>query len=256
MARQKPMIGEDPKKAAERRHVAAFFAARPDLALEDLVPNEAPDFLGRWGARRVGLEVTRLPVPSRPSMPVAEEQDSLRQRVVEAARAQHQAAGGLPLHVQVIFSHHGGLTKRRVPDLAARLAHWLVSESRSLAPWERVPFDYARHWKALPEIAALGAIRVPAEDYGHWYPARGGYMRPADEAEIASVVRAKEARLPSYAARCDETWLLIVLQVIGNDVVVELPAQPVVFTLSSSFSRIFCLDLFGGPRSVEIPVTP
>jgi hypothetical protein len=116
-------------------------------------------------------------------------------------------------------------------------------------------FDCVHYYEALPEIAALGATRVPTEEDGVWYPARGGWMRPANEAEILSVVSTKESRLPSYGARCDESWLLIVLPVGGNNVVVELPTQPVAFTLSSGFGRIFCLDLFG-PRSVEIPVAP
>jgi hypothetical protein len=239
-------------KEKELRFLEAFRDARPDLGLESPQLGEAPDFVFGSPPEVVGLEVTQFSPETRAGRLPAEEQDSLRQRVMDLARAQYRAAGGLPLHVQAIFSEHRRLTKARAPELASELVLLLTVRSRKILIYERAEFSYQLDGSALPELAALSAVRVPTEEHGVWYAARGGWVRHATESDLVRTIVAKEKLVSQYRQRCDKLWLLIAFVAQGNDVMVRIPAEPITYSVITGFDRIFCLETFG-PRVVEIP---
>jgi hypothetical protein len=238
------------KKEIETLYLDAFLGSRPDLRLGSRVDSETPDFLYTTDNGILGIEITRFSPPVSVGKRPAEEQDSLRQRVMNLARSSYRTRGGAPVHVQAVFNERRSLSKARVSKLAVDVASQLLNSGANAGLSETF---HVRDSVVLPELASLGATRVPTEQHGVWYGARGGWVRQADEVDIARTVAKKEMRIPACRQQCDVVWLLIVFLPHGNDILIKLPDEPILFAAKTKFSRVFCFDTFG-PRSVEIPV--
>lgn len=242
-----------PSKAAETSYLESFLRSQGNLQFSGVQSDERPDFLARAGARTIGIEVTRFSPAVKEGHLRPDAQTSLRDRTMNLAREAYYAAGGVPLHVHAIFNSHPPLTKRRAPHLAREIANFLRARSPSLTLYQSSDLDNRNTDSFLPEIAALQALRVRAEEHGAWYDGEGAWVRHADERDVACVVMRKEPRVPQYRQRCDELWLLIVFEQLAGGTHVEPPTVPVDFCIHTGFDRVFCLSP-AGDRCVEVPV--
>ncbi|HYW12113.1 MAG TPA: hypothetical protein VE871_09150 [Longimicrobium sp.] len=240
----------------EASYFQAFLHARPDLQLEFIKHQDRPDFLAYCGSARIGVEVTRFSPENQPGLPRPEEQESLQQWTMELARSIYQRQGGAPMDVKVSFSSDRRIDKRRAPELAAELASFILGNTRAFLVYQHSDFDDILGCSFLPELEALSAFRVPTEGDGAWSANNFGWRRHAGESDVRRVLEGKkEKRIKSYRESCDELWLLIVFDGPYGDIHDDLPVEPVAFTMSTGFDRIFCLSP-AGPRCVEVPVRP
>jgi len=241
-------------KEQEIRCLESLHRARPDLPLAGAVPAERPDFIVILDSCHIGIEVTRYTPISKPGEPRAEEQESLQQRTMRLARDAYQAAEGPPLHVGASFNFYQPLTKARAPELANKIARFLLGCSKRMVLYQPSSFDRSMGRTFLPELDSLSAMRVPTEEHAAWYAGQGGWVRHAEEGDIVRIVSAKEERIVAYRERCDALWLLIVFDVQGGANYVRPPVEPVSFGIRTGFDRLFCLAPVGD-YCVEIPVS-
>jgi len=244
------------KKEAERRYIEAFFQSRPDLQVGPVQDEEEPDFLLQESSPMVGVEVTYFTAEQQKWESSPEEQDSLRQRVMQIAQTSYKEAGGRPLEVQVIFRPdcRFRLSKRRAPQLAQELADLVLPQPENISLWQQMPVDTGRDDLLPPEIEGLSTLRVPTHEHGGWFDQPGGWTGHATKADIVRIVAPKELKIPVYRKKCEEIWLLIVFRPVGDSTYLRPPTEPLPFSVATSFDRIFCMEPFG-PRSLEVPVT-
>lgn len=222
----------------------------PHLATAQIEPGESPDFVIVLPTSRIGIEITRHSPQHTPGHPHPKEQDSLQQQSMAMAERLWYASQSAALDVSAHFLDHRPLTKARVPILAAEIVDYLAPEVAAL---DLFKWSTLRCGTALRELYSLFVLRVPDPSYGLWRAGAGGWVRHASEADIRSLVASKEPKAGAYRARADEVWLLITFQHMDAGDVLESPIAPVSFRLTTSFGRVFTLDIASG-RVVEIPI--
>jgi hypothetical protein len=241
------------KKDLEAEYFERFRHARPDLELAEAEHVDAPDFLIRRPSSVLGVEVTRFSPARDGSAFIPEEQDSLRDRVLELARETYYANGGVPLHLQALFNDYRPISRRRVVPLANELAAFLLAKAISVLLYENVPFSPREKFPFMSEIGSLTAVRVPERSYGVWYGGQAGWVRKADLSDFQRILAVKEPLVNTYRARADEVWLLSVFEMMPGGTHVEVP-RSVSFVLPTAFDRVFALERISG-FCVEIPVS-
>jgi hypothetical protein len=239
-------------KKTERDQLESFLRSRPDLRLTTPVDLEEPDFLFTHGATRLGIELTQFSPWRDGSRFISEEQESLRNRVMNAARRIFESNSLISLHVDATFNDSHPLKQGRVADLAQEIADYLARNAVDAEIYAEIPFLAPENPGRLAEIAAINPFRVPERSYGAWCAGQAGWVSQAEEKHFTRILAQKERRLESYRRRCDEVWLVVVFDVTAGSDHVEGPRAPVEFQLKTGFDRIFSLDRIGD-RCVEIP---
>jgi len=239
-----------PDKNSELNHLQRFLSAMPHLATAQIEPGESPDFVIVLPTSRIGIEITRHSPQHTPGHPHPKEQDSLQQQSMAMAERLWYASQSVALDVSAQFLEPPPLTKARVPALAAEIVDYLASEVAAL---DLFKWAILRCSTDLPELHSLCVLRVPDPSYGVWGAGGGGWVRHATEADIRSLVASKEPKVGAYRLRAEEVWLLITLQHMDAGGVLEGPIAPMSLRLTTSFRRVFTLDIVSG-RVVEIPI--
>ena len=207
-----------PDKERERWYFGRLQEAIPLLGGNAIEP-EPPDFVVTVSGKRLGLELTVFHLPPSPGESPYQEQQSLRDRIVESAERLHAAAGGPPLYVGIIFHDRFRLTKKDVGPLAEAIANSVL-----VAP---VPESMAKPvqlpWGRLPEQTA-GIMIHPSVDGRDklWNAYAGGWVADITQEHVSAVIRAKERSVPLARTRCDELWLVIVHDLFSNSAQAEL----------------------------------
>ena len=243
-----------PSKNRERLFFQELCALRPDLGLTEAEQRESPDFIALSGERRVGVEITSFSPSVEDGHSPYEAQNSLRNRTVQLAQTAYDSAGGVPLHVQVLFNYHRPLAKARVPELASEIAAFLLPQTQFLSEFATLPFTPFDKAGTMEEISHLGATRVPSAGYGEWYAGKSGWVRQADHQDLIRTLSGKERRVASYRRSCDQLWLLVVFDFLGGSIHTDGPEEPVTFSLTTGFDRVLCLD-HSRSRCIDIPIT-
>jgi hypothetical protein len=227
-------------------------AVRPDLLSGLVTPGESPDFVVTSGDRRMGVEVTRFTAAPRPG-PNPDQQEGLQHRVLNDARRLFDGMSRTPLRVQAIFSRVPFATKQAVRACSRELASYLAERAAPLPVWSGLEW-HGDDVDLPPQLGGVHATVVPEARFAHWTPANAGWVRQATETELATIVGAKDAKIDRYRDIAGELALLIVFDgrpKLGRSI--YPPDEPVLFTISTRFDRVLCLDVLGG-RVVCLPI--
>ena len=238
-------------KERERQFVAALVAAVPSLQGHSVEESEAPDFLSAGPHGVIGIEVTRYTELEAGGRFSAIGQANLRYRVLQTARRLYDQRAARPLYVDVMFHDDLPLTKSRAPQLALELAEFLINSSGDFVFYGESLLDI-QSTNYLPEIAGLQVVRVTCDDASAWVTGAAGWAWHVGEHEIARIVAKKESRVVSYRQKCSSIWLLVAFDLYAAGNAIRPPADPVEFTILTSFDRVFCLDAVTS-RVISIP---
>jgi hypothetical protein len=240
------------QKAAELRHVKQFLSLeRLDATIEH--HGDAPDFVLRFGGRRIGLEHTELAdeMLSKAAARVKSFEEALR---CELERA-------VPADIGVtVFASDGALRfeplgRREVAILAQKIGALATRAHAGLRPGTSVDVDAA-------DVALLrgGLQAIEVRRYEH---ARGPLCHVQNaywgggDSEVRSAIRAKERLLPQYRADATlaEVWLLLVTGDKATQTVDLLLVRDEPFR--SDYDRVYLLDArVGKSRRIHDRISP
>jgi hypothetical protein len=227
-------------KRLERWYVAQLRTAVSDFPLGEVVPGESPDFIVRSDKRTVGIEVTAFHLPPAAGERPHQEQQSLKDRVVDQARRLHTDAGGPGLYVSVYFGDPVLITKRGAREFADAVASIVLETSVPASfdepvmtvPWHRLP----------PGIVGI-SIRASIDGRDRlWSAHAGGWVAPVQPQHIEAVIQRKHGMLSVAKSKCSEVWLVIVNDDFSKAAPVELTEAAARHSYEHAFDRLLWLQ--------------
>jgi hypothetical protein len=109
------------KDEIEQIYLEGVAKTLPKFPAGHLSKSENPDFLISNESGTLGIELTRIFRKPRQGESVLREQESLREQIVELAKARYDALGRVPIHVGVFFNDQIALRRRDVKPMATTL---------------------------------------------------------------------------------------------------------------------------------------
>jgi hypothetical protein len=187
----------------------------------DFSHGDSPDLTIKLGSKVVGVEHTRI-YRARDSMTGLEPHAQLREqhRIVSYAWEAFRAFSTRKLWLVVHFDNETSYTKRESRSLGDSLAK-IVHEETLHIPYQpdRIIWHDRERWRyeTCGRLFPKGVNRLDFQIVDGnpklelWGPAHA-YMVPHLSAlTVKERVENKETRLPKYLTKCDEAWLLMVL---------------------------------------------
>lgn len=202
-------------KARERWYLDALLRVLPDAppseAFED---SETPDFIFNGPNHRLGVEITTFHLPPTAGQRPHQEQQSLKNQIVERAQKLHHTAGGPALRITVFFRLNPPLRKTKVAPLAKAIAKCVLAidvprsftDPEVTIPWDELPTE-------IVDVHIQGSIDGKAL---LWQSDAGGFVAQVAPEEVAAEVDAKAKTLTQARLKCDELWLVIVNDEFSN----------------------------------------
>jgi hypothetical protein len=230
-----------PNKRNERWFVEQLRSVLPDFPDGQIESDEAPDILVvRTDRSTLGIEITVFHLPPSDGQRPQQEEQALKDRVVQVALAAHASGGGPALYVTVYFRHGCEITKRDVASCGDAIAQAVGGTPPPLSldqPTVTVP------WARLPPFVSEITIRAAVKG-GHalWSASAGGWVAPVQPEQIQAVLDRKAAMTERARAKCDELWLVIVNDEFSRGAPVELAATSECAIFAHSFDRLFWLE--------------
>jgi hypothetical protein len=216
-----------------------FMAWMPELAQRPVRKSEEPDFLLYLPTHVLGVELTDLFQQPLANGRPRQEQEALREKVVDRARALYQALAdarrGLPvLYVSVYFNTRHILNRRSVEPLATQ---------RLPVAGEGGTWTHDGHARdELPEaLARLEARCVPGLRATFFASPDAGYVAPLTRADVERVLAAKEGKVHRYRRQCDEVWLVVSFDRGRLSTLFEPGEEALASQYVSGFDRVFLL---------------
>jgi hypothetical protein len=243
-----------PNKTRERAYLEALCKAVPELSTGEVKDDrESPDFLLVRDGHRLGIEFTAFHLPPALGDRPYQEQQSLKDRIVEAAKDLHQEAAGPGLYVSVYFDDHQPLTKKDTKPLAQAIASAVlkcplpgsVNDPAIEIPRERLP-GWIRSIHIRGSVDGVDML---------WESDNGGWVAEISSDHVAEVVRVKAGSAPLARRNCDELWLVIVSDVFSNAAPAEISRGAVEATYEAPFDRLVWL-LPHVPRAIDLRLRP
>ncbi len=229
------------KKEREVYYLSKARAVYPDLPSSTPIISETPDFVFVSDEGRLGIEIVDYIRGLSSSAVTLRTLDNLRAKVTSDAQSKFEAKYGVPLWVGVHWNSRYKFTKRDVGLLGSKLAE-LVEKDIPSKSYEGSVFgidDYEDE-PIFDCVHKVSVTRLKHGSKGLWASIEAGFVGVGVD-EIREFIRAKEAKVKSYLANCDEVWLLIVAdgRHISSTIELKLDNLP---AFSSGFARVLLYD--------------
>lgn len=195
-------------KETELFYLLKFKENFPSFPHGDVCPDERPDFLIKTATKIVGLEVTHLyrEMTSSGMHPPLQQRESVRQKIMSLAKSIYDSKGLPSVFVSVHFDLNFYCCKSEMQRVAERLVN-LAEQSLSGLPQEKI-------WRVY-EIEIGGVMMVSVRSWkaekSHWNHPLASFVPTVNPQQIQSILDGKNARCADYRKKCDEIWLIIII---------------------------------------------
>jgi len=208
-----------------------------------------PDFLISHSTEVLGIEITQLfKVTNHPNAPQALE--SFRQKIVESAR-KYCEKDIPPLRIRVWFNFNQKVPKNRTSE-AKRVSRSLAAIVKKWHRKNRSEFSRTLKPPEIPTIFSI--IYIARFGSNHkWYVNNPAYELEFPIVKIQSCIDEKNRRYEEYLKRCDECWLLIVVNRFKDPLSFEIH-DPTGHRFESKFERVFLMDASHRKELIELPI--
>jgi hypothetical protein len=174
--------------------------------------SERPDFLLVSGCHRLGIELTDFYLPPSRGQPFHQEQQSLKNQIVERAERLHAEAGGPALYVSVNFHPSSTLRKQDIQPYAQALTDSVLRFSIQHSLQEPVQIPWGHRPRFTSGILLQKSVNGRDKD---WCADAGGMVASILPEHVSACIKAKtkkynDGKAPHPRSRCDELWLVIV----------------------------------------------
>ena len=236
------------KDDIEKTYLDGFAKTLAQFPVGCLSKSENPDFLVSNEEGTLGIELTRMfRKPLQGESPLRA-QESLREKIIESAKARYVALGQPSIRVGVLFNNRIALRRRDVKEIAQRLADLVI---RSIPdPGERHMKQYNRiNRNYFPEAIDVIVVGRPERlQRSSWSIASAEDLPPLSISEVQARISAKDIRVPDYLKQCDRIWLVLCTCGAGLSSYLELSDEATQATYEGQFTRVF---VYKWPSTVQ-----
>lgn len=231
------------KKDRERYQLEMFKAKFSGFPTGTIVPSEEPDFLIEDGERIIGVELTEFYRGTPTNQMPRQASESLKNQIVERARAMFEGNGGPFLIVYVYFGFHLELRKNRVTELASKLAKIVSDNPVNIG--ETIVLE--NQWDDLnyfpEEFISIDILRPFEITQPLWAVPDADVIPKFSIDTIQQVIDKKNVLTPAYRKRTQELWLLII-HGFTLSYTFEDEREVLGHNYNSDFDRVFLFDMF------------
>ena len=211
----------------------------------DLEFSDSPDLLVRRSGYTVGIEHTRLLQPKEPGKDIRAFESVMKRAVAQAQEA-HDATDPGELWVGVHPNTRIRLTSRDRDSIAedleavVRLVKPTTQGDVRAEGWrfrkDGLPFPKGVH--------SIMVARLPGIKRSVWYPSWAFFVPRLKPQDVAERIASKDARVPTYRARCDEVWLVLAIENFSASGAWDLDDFPFDHPYDTDFDRLFLHHVF------------
>jgi hypothetical protein len=193
-------------KELELFYLEKFKENFPDFPKGKIDSDESPDFLVEAPNEIVGIEITSFyRQTSSSTRPPLQQRQSIRHKIIALAKSYYDQKGLPPVFAGVHFDLNFHCRKSEIQPIAKRLVG--LAEQSLLDPtpekiWRRDDIQ-------LSGIDLLSFKKCKAESY--WDAPLGSFVPTTSPQQIQNIFDEKNALCNEYRKKCDNIWLLIVM---------------------------------------------
>jgi len=202
------MIGS--KKVRERQFLDEVNKICAAFPKGEIVEGERPDFLIRQETRTVGIELVDYIRGQNQGESPERRNEMLWQKIADVAKQEFESKYSGPLMVHFIWNHRYLLRQSEVNKLAKEIA----------APAEsHIPLELYENIRMGPDelegtlladiCHSITITRIKNGGRSLWSFISSGFIS-VHANELQDIIDSKNDKTPSYLARCDVVWLLVV----------------------------------------------
>lgn len=244
---------EKQKKRKELQQLETFRSLFPEFPVGREIITERPDFIIEDQTRRTGIEVTSIfHKPRRNGVPL-QKQESERQQLVTEASKVYTASGHPKAHVSIHFAGDSKFHKHNRPVYARTIANLVASKIQIIDRHGYVENDYQSAETFPFEIHSLHIYRSEALDTTFFSIPVAGFVQEDFVSIIQEKLIEKDEALRKYQ-ECTEYWLLILAEWSAPSSFFNPSQQTLSHEYTSTFDRVFFLNIFGRKLSQLIIV--
>ena len=228
------------KKEHERRYLNAFVELYALAKGRRFDNSENPDFISATDEGFLGIEVTQLHHNNPQGESPTQEQDSLRDRVVNTAQRLYTSCGGPPAVVTVHFANHR-IRKADVQVLAtaAKEAALLIAPSEfGTEEVRRARVSRVQLPKPIRIVRVMRSLEI-TETF--WSSPTSTWIPKLMPRSVQLTINTKNASYDSYRQRCDCVWLLVYTEGFRRSSIFTVPADLQEHQFTSAFDKTFLL---------------
>lgn len=241
----------------EQWQIKRFLELLKDAPKGEVKYLDKPDALVCGNGKVVGIEHTRLIRPSEEGSDLRAF-EAITDRIVERAQKLAEDRGIKPFHVFVHFDERVRLFKQEIEATAQAIAE-IVCRHEPPDESEVTIEAWRYELRGLPFPTSIKHIAVYHRKAWHgplWQVPRTSALPQLTLEFIQDRVREKEKRLPVYRRRCDEAWLLLVVEGFAPSGTWDLQMIEYDQPILTSFDRLFLYDQFrANPRELRSEAT-
>jgi len=235
------------KKSIEKLHFEYFKECCKKLpSCIHIEHSDKPDFLCTHSGGVLGIEHRRLFKEARARHPNAPQAlESFRQQIVESAQKRCEKDIP-PLFVQVWFNFRQVKPKNKKKEierissaLAEFVKKWHEENPSKFYESFKSPSDILPVFRMFITHAWNGKTGLP---YHLWVVEDTAVVQNLTTEKIQSRINEKNHRYEEYLKKCDECWLLVVVDVFKDSQSFEISDKILNHKFESKFERVFYMD--------------
>ncbi len=232
---------KQPQKVYETWQLRRFMENYNLFPRGDIIPTEEPDFLIKTQQVCVGIELTNFYRTVNSGKRPLQEQESLRDLLIERAKYLYIKHNESPLNVHVFFNHTVPFKKTNIPRLAEKISSicmdFNVSKSKEL---RRIS-----HQDVNGFPVEISCILVSPSSHDFWVAQPGADLTPkCTTTAIQNRIDDKNAKVLKYLEKCDTIWLIIFADETKLSSTTDIPTEVQGHAYQSKFDRIFIFRNF------------
>jgi hypothetical protein len=240
-----------PDKERERFYLEMLRRAIPEVPGVDPTEPEPPDFLFATAQGTLGIEFTTFHLPPGPRERPHQEQQALKERIVELAEQLHEERGGPALYVDVHFNDDFTLDKKHTARLAGEIANsvFVSPIPTSMSEPVQVP------WTERPDETWGIRIYRSVDDDRLWTADAGGWVATITSDHLNGVLRAKGRTVSLARSRCNKLWLVVVNDAFSRAAPVRASIETLAHVYATAFDRVIWF-LPHEPQAIDLQLCP
>jgi hypothetical protein len=208
---------------------------------------QKPDFLINGANSVIGIEHTELFKNKSPDKPYSPQKEEVfRKKIISDAQKLCERNGIPPIQVNVFFNSLKHICGNKAQfDLSKSIAK---SVGRRCNTKKDEKFTLKNPELGLPEIYQIRVIRgtLNGETWltsHRWQEARASWMNRRFVSELQESIDRKNDRYKEYRKKCEECWLLIVVNRSKDSQAFEITEEMLQHKYSSEFDRTFYMEV-------------
>jgi hypothetical protein len=233
-------------KKLEEQYLEQFIRAYPQFPEGIIDDSERPDFIVRQGDKRIGIEICRLYKDSRDDSLSIQAQEQWKKGLVEDAWKIFLEKSSEKYRVFVSFEERTNIKKDNIGILSNFIAEKILERIRSKKPEEGNPIDLGRYdlmkqrevLDQQHDIVSLIQV-YDFKEYGDysWTQSNVFTVETLNYNNLIKIIKKKDTLIETYQ-RCEEIWLLIVVDFWNPTMDQDIPRNFNVEMISSKFDRM------------------